>query len=328
MLSLSIVIPVYNVEKYLAKCLDSVIYPELGSYEILVVNDGSTDSSLLVAEDYARRFPGLIRVISTENGGLGAARNVGIEAARGEFLLFLDSDDRLRPGALPEIVEKLEEDFDICIYGILSVTEDGLVLDDIPRCGREGSLSLESYPQLLLCPPSACNKICRRSLFTASGLRFPSRVWYEDMRTMPKLYLLTDKITATDNQWYIYVQRTGSITRSANLERNLEIAEALDDLTGYYRDCGKFECYRSELEYVAFYNQFLTAVVRVCLAEPDNPVADRLRDDFLSKFPDFMQNPYVKQMPLKYRLLSRLIFGRHYRTVGAIMSMNERVKGK
>ena len=325
---LSIVIPVYNVEKYLAKCLDSVIYPGLEDYETVIVNDGSTDSSLSVAEDYARRFPGLIRVISTENGGLGAARNVGLEAARGEFLLFLDSDDYLREGALPEIMEKLNEDFDILIYGILSVTEDGSVLDDIPRCGREGSLSLAAYPRLLLCPPSACSKICRRSLFIDSGLRFPSRVWYEDLRTMPKLYLLTDKIIATDSQWYIYVQRSGSITRSVNLERNLEIIEALDDLNGYYQARGKFEEYRNEFEYLSFYNQFLTAVVRICLAEPGNPVAEKLRCDFLAKYPDFMKNPYVKDMPLKYRLLTRLILLRRYRAVGRIMGLNERRKGK
>lgn len=325
---LSIVIPVYNVEKYLAKCLDSVIYPELEDYEILIVNDGSTDSSPSLAEDYARRFPRLIRVINTENGGLGAARNVGMEAARGEFLLFLDSDDYLREGALPEIMEKLKEDFDICIYGILSVTEEGVILDDIPRCGREGPLSLADYPRLLLCPPSACSKLCRRSLFMDSGLRFPSRVWYEDLRTMPKLYLLTDRITATDRQWYIYVQRTGSITRSANLGRNLEIIEALDDLSGYYKAKGKYEEYRNELEYLAFYNQFLSAVVRICLAEPGNPVADKLRSDFLVKYPDFLKNPYMREMPFKYRLLTRLILLRRYRAVGLIMGLNERIKGK
>ena len=325
---LSIVIPVYNVEKYLAKCLDSVIYPELEDYEILIVNDGSTDSSPSVAEDYALRFPRLIRVINTENGGLGAARNVGMEAARGEFLLFLDSDDYLREGALPEIMEKLEEDFDICIYGILSVAEEGAVLDDIPRCGREGPLSLAAYPQLLLCPPSACSKLCRRSLFMDSGLRFPSRVWYEDLRTMPKLYLLTDRITATDRQWYIYVQRSGSITRSANLERNLEIIDAMDDLSGYYKVKGKYEEYRNELEYLAFYNQFLSAVVRICLAEPGNPVADKLRSDFLGKYPDFLKNPYMREMPFKYRLLTRLILLRRYRAVGLIMGLNERIKGK
>ncbi len=325
---LSIVIPVYNVEKYLARCLDSVICPGLEDYEIVIVNDGSTDSSLAVAEDYARRHPALIRVISTENGGLGAARNVGLEAARGEFLLFLDSDDYLREGALAEIVEKLREGLDILIYGILSVTEDGTVLDDIPRCGREGPLSLAAYPRLLLCPPSACNKICRRSLFMDSGLRFPSRVWYEDMRTMPKLYLLTDRISATDSQWYIYVQRSGSITRSINLERNLEIIEALDDLSSYYKSKGKYEEYRNEFEYLAFYNEFLTAVVRICLSEPGNPVAENLRCDFLAKYPDFLQNPYISRMPFKYRLLTRLILLRRYKAVGRIMGLNERVKGK
>ena len=328
MLKLSIVIPVYNVEKYLSKCLDSVIYPQLDGYEVIVVNDGSTDSSLTVTEKYLDRYPELIRIISTENGGLGAARNVGIDAANGEFLLFLDSDDRLSDGALPEIMEKLNEDFDICIFGILSVTEDGIVLDDVRSCGREGTLSLDSYPRLLLCPPSACNKICRRSLFIESGLRFPSRVWYEDLRTIPKLYLLTDKIVATDRQWYIYIQRSGSISRSANLERNLEIIEAVDDLIGYYKTAEKYNKYRHELEYTAFYNQYLTAVVRVCLADPKSPVANILRDDFLTKYPDYSTNPYVREMPFKYRILSRLIRRRSYTTVGFLMGLNERVKRK
>ena len=153
MLKLSIVIPVYNVEKYLSKCLDSVIYPQLDGYEVIVVNDGSTDSSLTVAEKYLDRYPELIRIISTENGGLGAARNVGIDAANGEFLLFLDSDDRLSDGALPEIMEKLNEDFDICIFGILSVTEDGIVLDDVRSCGREGTLSFPAGCGMRICVP-------------------------------------------------------------------------------------------------------------------------------------------------------------------------------
>lgn len=328
MLKLSIVIPVYNVEKYLSACLDSVLYPGLEGYEIVIVNDGSTDSSPAVAQEYRRRYPELIRLINTENGGLGAARNVGLEAASGEYLLFLDSDDYLRPNALPEIMAKLEEGFDICIFGMLSVTESGHVLDDIPSCGREGELSLAGYPRLLLCPPSACNKLCRRSLFMGSGIRFPSRVWYEDLRTMPKLYLLTDRIVATERQWYIYVQRSGSITRSANLHRNLEIMDALDDLIGYYKARGSYESYSNELEYTAFYNQFLTSVVRVCLAEPKSPVAEKLRCDFLKKFPNFTANPYVGEMPFKYRLLTRLILRRRYRTVGLIMGLNERVKGK
>ena len=94
---LTVMIPVYNVENYLKKCLDSVIYPELGDYEIVLVNDGSTDKSGEICDEYAQRFPALIRVITTPNGGLGKARDVGIDAARGEYILFLDSDDYLSP---------------------------------------------------------------------------------------------------------------------------------------------------------------------------------------------------------------------------------------
>ncbi len=95
---LTVMIPVYNVENYLKKCLDSVIYPELGDYEIVLVNDGSTDKSGEICDEYAQRFPALIRVITTPERRAGQkARDVGIDAARGEYILFLDSDDYLSP---------------------------------------------------------------------------------------------------------------------------------------------------------------------------------------------------------------------------------------
>lgn len=328
MLKLSIVIPVYNVEKYLAKCLDSVIYSGLEGYEILVVNDGSTDGSGAVAAEYAARYPELIRLMEKENGGLGSARNAGLEAARGEFVVFLDSDDWLRKNAVPEMLEKLKEDFDICIFGMLSVTEAGVVLDDIRSCPKEGTVALKDFPQLLLCPPSGCNKICRRSLFMDSGLRFPGRAWYEDLRTMPKLYLMTDRIVADSRQWYIYLQRAGSIINSANLQRNLELIDAIEDLGQYYRDRGEYQRYRDEFTYIAFYNQFLVAPVRLCLADPKSPVLDKLVDNFLAKHPDFRQNPYVKAAPKKYQLLSRLMEKKRYGAVRFLMGLNSKIKGK
>ena len=99
-MKLSIIIPVYNTREYLAACLDSVLDTACNDYEIVIVNDGSTDDSGIIAAGYASRYPELIRVITTENGGLGAARNVGLEAAQGDYLLFVDSDDTLANGAL------------------------------------------------------------------------------------------------------------------------------------------------------------------------------------------------------------------------------------
>ena len=327
-MKLSVIVPIYNVEGYLAKCLDSLIYEGLDNYEILCVDDGSTDGSGAIAAQYAERYPALIRVLSQENGGLGAARNTGIDAAQGEYLLFVDSDDYLAEGALSEIFRTLEQDFDICVFGMLSVSESGALLDDIPSCPVEGPLSLASWPRLLLLPASACNKLCRRSLFTEHEIRFPGRVWYEDLCTMPKLYLLTDKVISVKSQWYIYLQRSGSIINSARLERNLEIIDAVDAIVAYYREQGQYESYKAELDYLVFYNQLLTASARVCLADPSSPVLDGLLEDFLRKLPDYRDNPYVRQLPLKHRLLSFLIVHRLRRAAGSLMRLNAAVKGK
>ena len=180
-LKLSIVIPVYNTRDYLPACLDSVLDPAADDYEIIVVNDGSTDDSGRVAMEYAARFPDRIRVITTENGGLGAARNVGLEAASGEFVFFLDSDDRLADGALPEMLDSLTPDRDIVLFDFLSVDTEGNVLERLSGCRSSGALSLDTCPELIMEYPSGCNKICRRSLFLDSGIRFPGRVWYEDL---------------------------------------------------------------------------------------------------------------------------------------------------
>ena len=108
MIRLSVIIPVYNVEDYVAKCLDSLIPPaeeailrgEEPEYEIIAVNDGSTDSSPTIVQDYVNRYPQLIRLVTTENMGQGHARNAGIDEARGEYLYFIDSDDYLAPRRL------------------------------------------------------------------------------------------------------------------------------------------------------------------------------------------------------------------------------------
>ena len=325
-MKLSIVIPVYNTRDYLPACLDSVLGADADDHEIIVVNDGSTDDSGIVAAGYAARFPARIRVITTENGGLGAARNVGLEAARGEFVFFLDSDDRLADGALTELLAELTPERDIVFFDFLSVDQEGKVLERLPGCKRTGAVNLGSYPELLSEYPSGCNKICRRSLFLDSGIRFPGRVWYEDLRTMPKLYPLTERIWSTGRAWYLYLVRPGSITKGAALERNLEIIDAVDDLLGYYKALGLYETYREQLEYVAFYNLFLTGSVRVCLGDPNSPVLSRLRQAFLDRVPGYADSAWYRALPKKHLLLTRLLLAGRYRTVAALMRLNERRK--
>ncbi len=325
-MKLSIIVPVYNVENYLAKCLDSLIHPELEGYEIITVNDGSTDSSPAILEDYKTRYPSLIRVIHQQNGGLGAARNTGTTAAAGEYILYVDSDDYLLPEAVEELLDFCSKGYDICFFDAESVDEDGNSLSYIEGHDSEGDFSLKSHPQLLLSPPNAWNKLFRKSLMTDAGIVFPGRVWYEDIRTMPKLYLDADKCCHIKKPYYRYLLRQGSIMNNKNIARNLEIIEALDDLHGYYKVRGEYDRYKNELEYLSFYHQYICAVVRVCLADKKSPLASKLRDDFISKFPGYKSNPRVKAAPMKYKLLDRLIYMRMYAAVSLIMGINAKMK--
>ena len=325
---LTIIIPVYNVENYLAKCLDSVIYPELRDYEIILVNDGSKDASSGICAAYAVRFPSLVHVITTENGGLGRARDVGIDAAAGDYLLFIDSDDYLSPDAVPEMMALLDRGFDMCFFDIRSVSEDGRLLKYIHGCAKEGSFTLESFPELLFEMPSAWNKIYRRELFTKTGIRYPGRVWYEDMYVTPLLYTKAQKMLSVHRPWYNYLQRAGSITNSKNTQRNLEIIPAVNAMLEAYRAAGLFEKYHAQLEYAAFYNQVLTSCTRVNLADPNSNVQDELYADFVGKFPDYRENCYIKEMGAKYKLIHFFIRRRLRMCLHMVMSANNTIKGK
>ena len=328
MLKLSIIIPVYNVESYLRQCFDSAIYPELEGYEIIAVNDGSTDASPAICREYAERYPHLVRTVTTPNGGLSHARKTGMELAQGEYWLFLDSDDYLSPQAVPEMLETIEQGFDICFFDYVNVTETGKVLKYVRSCPREGTFTLESYPELLFEMPNACCKLWRRSLFTDNNILFPDKLWYEDLATSPRLYIHAKKIVSASKPWYNYLQRSGSIINSKNLPRNLEIITAVDIALNYFKEQGLYEKYLPQLEYMAFYHQFLTASTRVNLLDWRSDIQDTLLRDFTEKFPNYRQNQYIQAIPRKYKLLMALIEHKQRLALNLIMRLNDRIKGK
>lgn len=324
---LSIIIPVYNVEAYLEKCLDSAIRPELDGYEIIAVNDGSTDSSPNILERYAERYPSLVRVVTKENGGLGSARNAALPVAEGEFVFFLDSDDYVPENTVSEMLDTCRNaEFDICFFDMDSVDEEGKILEHVTGANVTGPFTLDGNPEVLLCRMNACNKLFRRTLFTENGILFKDREWYEDVSSVPKLYALAGMMYYQPKTWYKYLLRTGSIMNNRNIARNLEIISAVDSTLSFYREHGLFEKYHSQLEYMAFYNELVTASVRINLADRNSSYQDDLLDWFRENFPDYRDNPYVKNMPAKYRLLDYLISHRMHRVLNLVMAANEKVK--
>ena len=321
-MKLSVVIPIYNVQDYLAACLDSVIVPGLTDYEIIAVDDGSNDASPAILAEYAERFPGLVKPVTTPNGGLGHARNVGISLARGDYLLFLDSDDTLSPGAPAEILDALDGSFDLGVFDFVSVDGSGRELRYHKGCERDGSFLFPDHPALLLAPPNAVNKLWRRSLFTDNGISFPDRKWFEDLATIPRLYLRAGAIRNLAKPWYRYLRRPGSITNSSSIERNREMLLSVSAVMEDYAACGKTEPYHDELEAMIAYHEALTSSTRVNLLDARSPLQDALLEDFLHRFPGWRENPYIRVWPKRHRLLLALIVSKHRRTLHMLLTLN------
>lgn len=319
---ISVVIPVYNVEAYLPQCIDSVLAQNFEDYEVILVNDGSTDGSLAIAQQYERTNE-KVKLISQENKGLGGARNTGIQHASGEFICFIDSDDTIAPDTLATAADTIDRlNCDIAIFDIEYVDEGGAAL--ATQAGLDEKMEvfdLVSHRSVLFCPSSACNKIFRRTLFTENQILFPERVWFEDIRTITKLYPHASKMCYIPKPFYKYLQRAGSIMHSAKVSRNAEIMEALADVIAYYREHGYYDDYRAELEYLVIENVYVLASFRVLKQDPKHPLLGEFQA-FLEQYaPDHASNPYLTRLGRKNQLIYRLLLKRRYGLLRLLIRM-------
>ncbi len=239
---LSILVPVYNVQPYLAECLQSVVGQAGGGVEILVLDDCSTDGSWALMQQLAARWPGRLRLMRHErNGGLSAARNTMIDAATGQYLWFLDSDDKLLPGAIGElhaIVQAHAPDVVLCDFAVWRERprfKHRLRGESHRRSFRGPSGVLGRDRERLLAglletgQLHAWSKISRRSLWDAS-LRFPEGRYFEDMMAMPLMAARCTSFYHCPRPWVAYRQRGDSILATMNERKALDQAGALRPL--------------------------------------------------------------------------------------------------
>lgn len=321
---LSIVIPVYNTKEYLEGCLDSVLAGDCGGCEIILVDDGSTDGvTPALCDQLAEEHSPLVRVIHQENRGLGGARNTGLEAARGEYLFFPDSDDQITPDALGILKDAISRaQADVIAFNFSS--DDGaghLTPMTANYVQSDRPFRLAERPEFLLSQPSACFRVWRRELFLKSGIRYPSRVWYEDLRTSVKLFALADSIVTLPEHLYRYLQRPGSIMRSGNISRNREIVEAFDDLLEWFQAQGLFEQYKSVLCRLCVDHLYIAASVRVLTADPHHPLLREFSHYLNAHFPDYRENTYLNQLSRLRLLVFRLLEKRHYRLLSLLFRL-------
>jgi glycosyltransferase involved in cell wall biosynthesis len=241
---LTVVIPVYNVEKYLKRCIESILIQEWKNYDILLVDDGSTDSSPQICDDYAKAYD-FISVIHKKNGGLSAARNTGISNAEGEYVYFLDSDDWIEPNTFSDLAEVIESDqYDIISFNQEFVkSEHDIIKSDSKRTkrltGKEALIDMFSYGFIT---GFATDKIYRKALFTKNTIQFPVGKYYEDLGTNYKLFLAAKKVYATNQKYYHYlIDNPDAITKSWNEQK-------FENMIGFYKEIYYSDAVRSKLD--------------------------------------------------------------------------------
>ena len=216
---LSVIVPVYNVEKYLVKCVESILKQTYSKLEVILVNDGSRDSSGTICDALAKT-DSRIRVIHQENGGLSRARNVGMEAAVGEYITFVDSDDWIEADAYEHLMGLMHRNgVKLVCGGNYNVDEDTgeRTLGVCPR--REEVISTEEMVGRMFlwkdCDSSVCDKIFHRSLL--EQFRFPEGKVCEDVSITYRILLSTDRVVFSERPFYNYLQRSGSISRAGEI---------------------------------------------------------------------------------------------------------------
>ncbi|WP_272676975.1 glycosyltransferase family 2 protein [Providencia huaxiensis] len=215
---ISVIIPVYNVEKYIEKSITSVKEQIYHNFEAIIINDGSTDNSILIAQKIIENDNRFV-ILNKENGGLSSARNLGINTSIGEFITFLDSDDYLEPSFLYDMVKHINDGVDIISCNINNVLENGEIISHFISPFQGLYLSKDIFDSAIESTKISCvawGKLYRRTLFIKNNLLYKEGILYEDFPITYILFYHSIKIYFVKEALINYVQRDLSITKKFN----------------------------------------------------------------------------------------------------------------
>ena len=229
---LSIVIPAYNAENHLDRCLESCCSQNLHSdkYEVIIIDDGSSDATAAIAQNWAGEHRN-IRVISQQNKGLSMARNTGIDASTGKYIMFLDSDDEIAENCLENLMDRcMEDNLDMLRFCAADIIDGTAVrrysyIDDSIQAGKD--LLKGKYQ---VCAPFS---LYRKAFLDSKSLRFHPGIYHEDNEFTPRAYYHAERVASTDTLIYMVWQTPESITRTPNFKRGHDLMKIVDLLTDF-----------------------------------------------------------------------------------------------
>lgn len=298
----SMIIPVYNVEKYLRRCLISVAeqtYPDL---EVILVNDGSPDDSQKIIDEFCQKNKNFICYI-TENHGLGGARNFGLSKAHGDYICFLDSDDYIKENFVEVMVKSaITYQSDIVVCNNVDVFEKENYQTVSKLIYKQNPTCLMNDKEILFNRICAWGKLYKTELF--QGLGYEPRAWYEDMRLTPKLYFKAKKISYVEDALVYYSIREGSIMTSSNAERNLEIIDAFEDLHRFFIEKGCYNQIKNQIEFLMLDHILVSAVSRIVMegAKKNREIIKKMKH-YVYSYENICSNPYLSKMPMNRKAI-------------------------
>lgn len=265
---LTIAIPVYNVEKYLKRCLNSLVNQKYLSKEILIINDGSKDGSLEIIKEYANKYE-CVRYIDQENAGLAAVRNRCIREAKGKYISFIDSDDYVLDGLYEHLIPFIEKnEIDIMCYGVENLYENTSDTSNLYNLNNKEEIisyfSTEEALDEFLLPNNidviTCNKIIRRDLY--NGIEYPTGKLYEDMFTNYKLVAKANKICSTNYIYYVYCHRESSIGGMKYNSKTMDLYRAVTEVYEYSNKNGLTKPKHLNVGYITWLVVVLNIMIR------------------------------------------------------------------
>ncbi|MDD7132042.1 MAG: glycosyltransferase [Firmicutes bacterium] len=304
-IKVSVIVPVYNVERYLEKCLDSLINQTLNEIEIILVNDGSTDNSERIILQYKKKYNSKIILITQKNGGQSVARNTGLKAAKGEYITFVDSDDWLDKTALEKTYKTAtKEKADIVTFGAYTST-DGVI-------GNYDFISFntrDSKKNFILNKTSVWGLLIKRKIILDNNLFFPEIKAYEDIAVVSLYGLFANKIVNLSDRYYYYLIRQGSTMNQLKYNSKLEcIFDSMNYLETLYKTNDFYDLYNKELEFIYIEHFLHASSLRVINYKEGKDFIKRVSILMKEKFPSWNKNKYYKEQPFKYKVVCNLIY--------------------
>lgn len=317
MTKISVIVPVYNVEEYLPKCLDSLVNQTFDDFEVIVINDGSPDNSQDIIDEYQQKYPNLIKSFVKENGGLSQARNFALDKVTGDYVFYLDSDDWVDTQILEKLYSKVEsKQADIVVCGAYSVLNDSKT--EIDRYDYSSDVN-KNY---ILYRPSAWCKLIKKDILKNKEIKFLEKHIYEDIAIMPALCLYANKISFVEEPLYFYLVREGSIMNQRKYSKSLEdIFDSLDYLENLFIAKDSFEKYKDELEYLYIKNLLHAASLRFLPFDEGRENILRIADTVKEKFPKWRKNKYYKKEDFKYKIICNLVYMKKIKMLKKILKV-------